>query len=152
MMMMISMVTMNMRRMVCNLQQQAWPCSIFGVPSRQVRVLSTLNSFVQLWNHRNIYRSIYQLEHLSQIPVLQGLPLWNLSLIFILNHLRLCLISMIKPENLLKTQRIGGLQPCTFPGIVVLNPFIDFALNVVSHLKSWDNQCCNASKEFIYVM
>ena len=25
----------------------------------------------------------------------------------------------------------------TFPGIVVLNPFIDFALNVVSHLKIW---------------
>ena len=94
MMMMISMVTMNMRRMVCNLQQQAWPCSIFGVPSRQVRVLSTLNSFVQLWNHRNIYRSMYQPEHLSQIPVLQGLPLWNLSLIFILNHLRIAALSL----------------------------------------------------------
>ena len=65
-------------------------------------------------------------------------------------RLQLCFISLIKswPENLLKTHRIGGLQLCTFPGIVVLNPFIDFALKVVSHLKSWDNQFCNASKTY----
>ena len=106
------------------------------------------------WMDRKKYENKFEGNDLSQVPILQGFPLWYSWLVLVFNHLEintgwfysyhisyftlsytLKLFSYILASMIFRWYHSKGREYDTFPGIVVLNPFIDFALKVVSHLE-----------------